>query len=104
MTDHNCQDLARNVVKGTVNNGGCKHFLHMLHNYRFYLQDLLENDANMKKEIFVVRTEAFYDDLQKINVILGGADNIDQYKRKPHTHRGRKVLAVSNSEVSKEGK
>ena len=105
VTDPDCQELARNVVRG-IRCEHCQHFLHMVRNYRFYLKDILESDENKEKEIFVIRTEEFYNDLNNVNVMLGGTDGIDQYKRKPHTWRkGKesKELAVSNREISREG-
>ena len=74
----------------------------MNNNYKYYLEDLFENDKEEKKEIYVVRTEEFDYDLRKINEMLGGTGIIEY---KPFTHRGpNQILPVSNKNMKSRGK
>lgn len=95
-----CEKAAFDCVIGK--DKGCEH---MYHNYEWYLNGIL-NDPN--KEIFVLRTENFWDDWESINNILGGSSEEIQ-KIEPVTHTKnrftgeQKNYSVTNRTMSQEG-
>jgi hypothetical protein len=67
--DDSCRQLARDVIMGAIRprrDGD-----HMAWNYGFYLSLVLEE----QKELFMVRTENFWEDWQTIETMVGGANS-----------------------------
>lgn len=89
-----CQELAQNVVQGKPS-----FYLHMARNYEYYTSDILKETSN---EIFLLRTEYFWPDWQKINFMLGGGSIT---KRNATTHREGKEgnMKVTSRSISDEG-
>jgi len=87
-----CMKLAHDCVEGKSS-----HFIHAYFNYHFYTKEILQNKMN---EIFVVRTEHFWHDLENINYMLGGGE-IPRIA--PYKHKNGKVPKVTNRSISPDG-
>jgi len=91
--ENECKKFAKECIGGKLDNHVCPH---MSMNYKFYTEDLLKEE---NKEIFVLRTEAFWEDWQKINTMLGGG-NVKKIKDITHS---KNQQPVTSRDMSKDG-
>lgn len=94
VREKECMKLAADAFAGKTE---ILVFLHLNMNYQWYTEDILQETDN---EIFVLRTEHFWDDWQKINHMLGGGKT---NAAKSVTHFEGKTRAVDSRYVSPEG-
>jgi len=92
-----CSRVAHRCIRG--NYVRCHH---MYLNYHFYTNELLQQESKNSKEIFVLRTEHFWEDWQSINSMLDGS-NITRTKHHTHRERRKNKILVTNRTISKEG-
>lgn len=91
--DKECKKFATDAFSGKVIPNL---FPHLLMNYQFYMERILQNESN---EIFVIRTENFWVDWQTINYMLGGGETKEVER---YTHR-EKAPVVFKRYISPEG-
>ena len=89
-----CQELAKNVVMGKPS-----YYLHMAKNYEYYTDEILQDETN---EIFVLRTEFFWPDWQRINFMLGGGAT-EHGKVVTHSEGKEDSMKVTSRFISHEG-
>jgi len=89
-----CMKLAHDCVAGKL---PTYLFSHMTLNYQFYVGELLKHE---EKEIFVLRTEAFWNDWQNINTFLGGGPIA---KSKSYTHQKSEIQPANDKTLSFQG-
>merc|ERR1711862_337047 len=89
-----CQEIAQDVIQGKPS-----YYLHMAKNYEYYTSDILQDARN---EIFLLRTENFWSDWQKINFMLGGG-SIKKHKVATHRKGKEGSMKVTSRSISDEG-
>ena len=98
-TNNNCQQIAYNCIIG--NDYLCEH---MFFNYEFYIGDILKYHKD--KDIFVLRTNTFDEDWERINDLLSNDNTQNNNKNNASTfgkktYRGKNYTAgVTNKTIS----
>lgn len=88
--DKGCKIFAVNALKGNVK-AGCPHFYY---NYNYYTEQILSMNNEAQHDIFLIRTEQFWQDWTSIHEYLGGNPNAI-LKIKPKTHYEKRNISKS---------
>ena len=81
-TDTYCKRLGRTLVEGNLQPTPCAHFHY---NYQFYVNTVWQDRS---KEVAVLRTERLWEDVARMEELLGGNPTrfLDGRAQKKHTH------------------
>ena len=97
-----CQELARAIITESCYCRSIGNIRGIQLNCEFYAEDLLENESNKDKEVFVLRAEECKNDLNIINRLVGWRGKITP---KHFDSRGaNQALRVSNRHLSPKGR